>query len=218
MNGFKRQVTPNFRTNVPANVPQNMFTKPGSHLEGCEVLLESLIFAKCFLKFLVAVRLWNGGIHQGRPEHGDINRLHILVMGPLPQHSPDLHPEENYTAPSWEQPGYLTPSSALTLLTENPTRTEWSNHRAKNQCQCKKTLELCNSPRLAECYWDWVIVPPSTAAWSEKPAYFHLSVCNSLLGYFIWTQKGNPFLTLDSGSDYGFSHKEFIISEIKLAK
>lgn len=77
-----------------------MFTEPGSHLEGCEDLLGSLTFVKSFLKLFGAIKVWSGGIHQGRPEHGDINRLPILLMGPLPQHSTDLHPEENYTDPS----------------------------------------------------------------------------------------------------------------------
>lgn len=109
MNGSKCQVTPNFRTNVPAYVPQNMFTEPGSHLEGCRDSLESLTFAKSFVKLFGAVRLRSRGIHQGRTGHGDINRLHILLMGPLPQHSTDSHPQKNPTAPSQEQPGYLTP-------------------------------------------------------------------------------------------------------------
>lgn len=139
MNGFKCQVTPNFRTNVPANVPQNTFTKAGSHLEGCEDLLESLTFAKSFLKLFGAVRLWSGGIHQGRPEHGDMNRLHVLLMGPLPQHSSDLHPEENYTAPSSEQPRDLTPSSALTAgLLKVPEEVNRATTKLKNSGSARK--------------------------------------------------------------------------------
>ena len=54
MNGFEHQVAPNFRLNVPASVPQSVFTESGSHLEG---LLESLNFASSFLKLFAAVRL-----------------------------------------------------------------------------------------------------------------------------------------------------------------
>lgn len=90
----------------------------------------------------------------------------------------------------------------------------------QNQCQSKETQaqELCSSPYFAKYHWDWVIALPSTAAWSEKSTHFHRPVCDSLLSYFVWTQKANLFHMLDSGSDYGFSHKEFVISEMQLGK
>lgn len=216
MNGFKRQVTSNFRTNVPANVPQNMFTEPGSHLEGCEDLLESLTFAKSFLKLFGAVRLWSVGIHQGRPEHGDINRLHIVLS----------------KAPHWCTPRRKLHSSFLraariphpifspeTWLIKIPVEVNGAITKLKTSTSARKSvLELCNSPHFAKYYWDWVTVLPSTAAWSENPHTFTCLSVTAISIKLFHTQKGNLFLMLDSGSDWGFSHKEFIISEIQLAK
>lgn len=97
MNGFEHQVAQNFRISVLANVPQSVFTESGSHLEG---LLESLNFASSFLKLFAAVRLWSRGIDHSRPVCDDINGLHVLLMGLLLQYYADLHPENNYTAPT----------------------------------------------------------------------------------------------------------------------
>lgn len=90
----------------------------------------------------------------------------------------------------------------------------------QKQCQCKETK--AHSYALALILRSTVGTEslPFTVLQLEqkKPTYFHRSVCNSLLSYFIWTQKANLFHMLDSGSQYGFPHKECIISEMQLTK